>query len=80
MRQVILDARSIPDLDVTAAEQVKAMIDRLRARKIEVVVVEAHLPLRQAAERLGLRDAGSASQFHTKLTDAVAEFERASVE
>jgi SulP family sulfate permease len=75
VRRVILDARSIPDLDVTAAEQVKAMITRLRDRHIEFTVVEAHLPLRQAAERLGLRDTGDASHYYTKLSDAVAEFE-----
>ena len=76
VRQVILDARAIPDIDVTAAEQVRLYFERLRDRGIQVVVAKAHLPLREAAERLGLKDVLSNDTYSSKVSDAVAEFER----
>ena len=38
VRQVILDARAIPSIDVTAAEQLREFVERLRVRCIDVVV------------------------------------------
>src|SRR5262249_41135626 len=49
VRQVILDARAIPEIDVTAAEQLRAFVTRLGERGISFVVAKAHLPLREAA-------------------------------
>src|SRR6185312_17317505 len=48
VRQVILDARAIPSIDITAAEQVREFVARLRSRGISFVVAKAHLPLRDA--------------------------------
>jgi SulP family sulfate permease len=75
VRQIILDARSIPDIDVTAADQLKTLIGRLRDRKIDFVIAEAHLPLRQAATQLGLNDPSLVAALSGKVSDAVARYE-----
>lgn len=75
VRQVILDARSIPDIDVTAADQLQTLFARLQERDIAFVVAEAHLPLREAVEQLRLQGAGSPLRFSEKVTDAVAQFD-----
>jgi SulP family sulfate permease len=79
VRQIILDARAIPDIDVTAAEQLAAFIARLRERGIKLVVAEAHLPLREAAIQLGLGDTFAEHTGYLKLSAAVAEFEQPSI-
>jgi sulfate permease, SulP family len=75
VRQVILDARAIPSVDVTAAEQVREFVTRLRSRGIEFVVAKAHLPLREAVSAV------SGSVFDERrhfgqLADAVAAFQK----
>jgi SulP family sulfate permease len=76
VKQVILDARAIPEIDVTAAEQLRAFISRLRGRGISLVVAKAHLPLREAANRLGLGDALSEGNYFPKLSEAVAAYQQ----
>jgi SulP family sulfate permease len=76
VRQVIVDARAIPNMDVTAVEQLRSCFQRLRERGITVVVAKAQLPLREAARRLGLQDLVTEETYFAKLSDAVAAFER----
>jgi SulP family sulfate permease len=76
VRQVILDARAIPDIDVTAAEQLHSFVIRLRERGTRFVVAKAHLPLREAARRLELTEVLLEESAYPKLSDAVAAFER----
>jgi SulP family sulfate permease len=76
VRQVILDARAIPEIDVTAAEHLRTFATRLRERGIKVVIAKAHLPLREAAGRLGLEQALSEENYFPKLSNAVTAFER----
>jgi SulP family sulfate permease len=76
VRQVIVDARAIPEIDVTAAEQLRTFVKRLRERGIEVVIAKAHLPLREAAIRLGLQDALSKENYFPKLSEAVTAYEQ----
>lgn len=76
VRQVILDARAIPDIDVTAGEQVRTLVTRLHERGIRIVVAEAHLPLREAAHRLGLEDTAAEKTYVPSVSDAVAAFEQ----
>src|SRR5262249_36667483 len=54
VRQIILDARPIPEIDVPAAEEMRDYVKGLRDRDIRFVVAKAHLPLRDAAIQLGL--------------------------
>jgi SulP family sulfate permease len=76
VQQVIIDARAIPDIDVTAAEQLQTFVKRLRERGIALVVAKAHLPLRESAMRLGLQDALSEENYFPKLSDAVTTYEQ----
>src|SRR5262249_30286748 len=45
VRHVILDARAITDIDVTAAEQVQGYFQQLRQRGITLALAKAQLPL-----------------------------------
>jgi len=74
---VILDARAIPSIDITAAEQVREYVARLHARSIEFVVVKAHLPLRETLAAVA-GHALDARKLFSQLADAVAAFENPS--
>src|SRR5262245_608852 len=76
VQRVIIDARAIPEIDVTAAEQLRTFVKRLRERGITVVLAKAHLPLREAASRLGIQDAFSEENYFPKLSDAVKAYEQ----
>jgi len=78
IRQVIIDARAIPEVDVTAAEQLRDFGVRMRERGIRVVLAKAHLPLRETAARIGIKDAFAEENYFAKLSDAVAAYERES--
>ena len=74
VRQVILDARAIPSIDITAAEHLREYVARLRGRGIEFVVVKAHLPLREALAAVA-GHAIEGRKLFSQLADAVAAFE-----
>src|SRR5262249_625548 len=76
VQEVIIDARAIPEIDVTAAEQLRTFVKRLRARGIGVVIAKAHLPLREAAFHLGMKDALSEENYFRKLSEAVKAYEQ----
>jgi SulP family sulfate permease len=76
VQQVIVDARAIPEIDVTAADQLRTFVKQLRERGIRVVIAKAHLPLREAASRLGLQDALSEENYFPKLSEAVMAYEQ----
>jgi SulP family sulfate permease len=75
VRQVILDARAVPEIDVTAAEQLRAFLHRLHERGLTFVVAKAHLPLREAAIGLGLEEWFGEEAHFSQLADAVAAFQ-----
>jgi SulP family sulfate permease len=75
VRQVILDARAIPSVDITAAEQVREFVARLRSRGIEFVIAKAHLPLREAVSAIGGTVFEERHHFG-QLADAVEAFEK----
>lgn len=76
VRQVILDARAIPEMDVTAAEELKRFIAGLQGRGIVFSVAKAYAPLREAAVGLGLQEWFSETTHIAHIGDAVAAFER----
>jgi SulP family sulfate permease len=76
LRQIIIDARAIPEVDVTAVEQLRDFVNRMRERGIRVVMAKAHLPLRETAAQLGVKDAFAEENYFAKLSDAVAAYER----
>src|SRR5262249_32186305 len=76
VREVIVDARAIPTIDLTATEQLGDFVARLQERGIDFVVAQAHLPLRETVATIGgpLEDRWRFSH----LADAVAAFKNAS--
>ena len=77
IRQVILDARAIPSVDITAAEQLREFVAQLRSRGIEFVIAKAHLPLREAVSAVRGRAFDEHLHF-SQLADAVAAFQKSS--
>jgi SulP family sulfate permease len=76
VQAVIIDARAIPEIDVTAIEQLQAFVRRLRGRSIKLVVAKAQLPLREAVKGLGRQAVFSEENYFPKLSEAVAAFEK----
>ena len=76
VQQVILDARAIPEIDISAAEQLQTFVKKLGERNIRVVIAKAHLPLREAASRLGLQAAFAEESYYPKLSEAIAAYEQ----
>lgn len=73
VHQVILDARAIPSIDITAAEAISEFVRGLESRGIELVIVKAHLPLR--ATIAALKDSPlSHCEYIGQMSDAVAAF------
>jgi SulP family sulfate permease len=79
VRHVIIDARAIPDIDVTAAEQLETYLQQLQARGITITIAKAQLPLREAAQGIGFGAAILGCKYYPKLGDAVAAFEKEAV-
>ncbi len=77
VRQVILDARAIPSVDITAAEQIREFVARLQSRGIEFVVAKAHLPLREAVSAVSGTVFDERRHF-SQLADAVGAFQESS--
>lgn len=76
VRQVIIDARAIPSIDITAAEQLQPFVERLRERGVEIVLAKAHLPLRAALDTFRQQEnAPHPAKHFSQLSDAVAAFE-----
>jgi SulP family sulfate permease len=76
VRQVVVDARAINDIDVTAVDQLRSYVAQLSDRQIAFVVAKASRPLRKTASRLGLRITAPNAAYFPRLSDAVAAFER----
>lgn len=76
VRQVILDARAIPSIDVTAAEQLADFVTGLRERHIAVVLVKAHLPLRESLSHFN--PGFEACPRFSQLADAITAFREGS--
>lgn len=76
VRQVILDARAVPDIDVTSAQVLCDYFRRLHERGIKVVITQAHLPLREAAMGLGLNAMMKEISYIPLLSDAVLAYEQ----
>jgi SulP family sulfate permease len=76
VREIILDARAIPSIDLTAAEQLRDYVESLHERGITLVIAKAHLPLREMLAALESNFLDGREQFG-QLADAVAVFQAA---
>ena len=71
VHHVVLDGSFISDVDASAEEALREIIDGLRERNIELHVARAAVELRNRLEAVGLADAVGADHFHGTVTAAV---------
>jgi len=71
VRQVVLDASFISDIDASAEVALREVFDVLRERSIELHVARATVELRQGFDEVGLTDLIGAGNFHGTVEAAV---------
>jgi len=71
VRQVVLDASFISDIDASAEVALREVFDVLRERSIEFHVARATVELRQGFDEVGLTDLIGAGNFHGTVEAAV---------
>jgi SulP family sulfate permease len=71
IRVVIIDGTSINDLDTTAVDALRSVIETLNDRGIALYFTGLIGPVREVVVRSGLRDALGADHFHMDPHDAV---------
>ncbi|QJY47986.1 SulP family inorganic anion transporter [Pseudonocardia broussonetiae] len=76
VREVVIDAEGIVDMDVTGAEALDELMDQLEERSVRLVLVSVRTTLRTTLQRLGLEDRIGAHGFPLRVRDAVVEFRR----
>lgn len=73
-RCVLLDAQAISDIDVTAAEQVLALVQDLRTRGITFLLANANRPLRAKLELYGLIEGLGVDHVQRSVNNALKAF------
>jgi SulP family sulfate permease len=76
VREVVIDAEGVVDMDVTGAEALAELVDQLEERSVRLVLVSVRTTLRTTLHRLGLEDRIGAHGFPLRVRDAVVEFRR----
>jgi MFS superfamily sulfate permease-like transporter len=76
LKLVICDLSNSPYVDLAGARMLARLHDELEARKIEMLVVEAHGTQRDILRAEGLEKLVGPLQRTVLLADAVAEFEK----
>ena len=78
MRWFLVDAQAITDIDITAAEALRALNKELQQQGIALKFAHANRPLRQILERIGFTsEIGRESIFHA-VHEAAAAFRSSS--
>jgi sulfate permease, SulP family len=71
VRQVVLDASFISDIDASAEVALREVFDVLRERSIELHVARATVELRHRFDEVGLTELIGADRFHSTVEAAV---------
>jgi sulfate permease, SulP family len=74
VREVVLDAEGIVDMDITGAETVDELLDGLEERGVRLVLARTRTALRDTLRRLDLEERIGPENFHLRVRDAVAAF------
>ena len=74
VREVVLDAEGIVDMDITGAETLDELLDGLEERGIRLVLARTRTALRDTLRRLDLEERIGPENFHLRVRDAVAAF------
>jgi sulfate permease, SulP family len=76
VREVVLDAEGIVDMDITGAETLDELLDALEDRGVRLVLARVRTSLRTTMHRLGLEQRLGPDAFHFQIRDAAADFVR----
>jgi SulP family sulfate permease len=74
VRQVVVNAEGITDMDVTGAEALARVIDDLRDEGVRFTMARVRTSLRQTIEELGLEEKIEADNFFLRVADAASGF------
>jgi SulP family sulfate permease len=74
VRWLLLDAQAITDIDVTAAEALRALTLELRERGIALKIAHANPPLRNILQRIGFAGEISEQSFYPSVHECVAAY------
>jgi len=75
VRWLLLDAQAITDIDVTAAEALRALTLELRERGIALKIAHANPPLRNILQRIGFAGEISEGSFYPSVHECVAAYQ-----
>jgi MFS superfamily sulfate permease-like transporter len=56
VKWVVVDVQAVTEIDVNGAEVVQQLVEDLAAQGVALKFARANRPLREAVERIGLRD------------------------
>jgi anti-anti-sigma regulatory factor len=76
VREVVLNAEGIVDMDITGAETLDALLDDLDGRGTRLVLARTRTALRETLRRLDLEERIGLENFHLRVRDAAACFAR----
>jgi SulP family sulfate permease len=76
VRDVVLDAEGIVDMDITGAETLDELLDELDERGVRLVLARVRTSLRTTLRRLGYDERLGPDAFHLHIRDAAADFVR----
>jgi sulfate permease, SulP family len=74
VREVVLDAEGVVDIDITGAETLDELLDALDDRGVRLVLARVRTSLRTTLQRMGLEERLGPGSFHMSVRDAVADF------
>jgi SulP family sulfate permease len=76
VREVVINAEGIVDMDVTGAEALDELMDQLEERDVRLVLVSVRTTLRTTLHLMELDQRIGADGFPLRVRDAVARFKR----
>ncbi|MBF0161172.1 MAG: SulP family inorganic anion transporter [Magnetococcales bacterium] len=75
VRWLVIDAQSITDMDITAAQRLAELHREFWEKGITIQVADAPRPFRMQMEKVGLTHTPDHLRFHTSVKKAVEEYE-----
>jgi len=79
VREVIVNAEGVYDLDTTGIQMLERLLDDLEAKDVRLSWARVRTPVRTLMRRTGLEQRVGAANFHLRVEDAVAAFQGRSV-
>lgn len=77
VRLVVIDAETVSDMDTTAADQLRDLVESFRRAGVTVAMARLHSPVREFMRRDGLLEVLGEENVYERIVDAKAAFERA---